>query len=57
MGAFLTKAPVFMDGIHHLFVYGSAVAVVAWLSSFLISPSRNVSLEGSGKISYDDGNK
>jgi EmrB/QacA subfamily drug resistance transporter len=48
MGALLTKAPVFMDGIHHLFVYGCIVSLFAWASSFLIRPSQNVSIEGNG---------
>lgn len=48
MGALLTKAPVFMDGIHHLFIYASIVTVFAWMSSFFIRPSRNESIEGSG---------
>ncbi|MDF2670336.1 MAG: DeoR family transcriptional regulator, partial [Paenibacillus sp.] len=46
MGAFLTKAPIFMDGIHHLFIYGSIVSVAAWISSLFIRPSLNVSIDG-----------
>lgn len=46
MGALLTKAPSFMNGIHHVFTYGFIMSLVALASSFWIRPSRNVSIEG-----------
>ncbi|UOF92648.1 MFS transporter [Fodinisporobacter ferrooxydans] len=39
MGAFLTKAPDFLTGIHHLFLYGLIVSIVAFVSTFFIKDS------------------
>ncbi|WP_127583909.1 MFS transporter [Paenibacillus koleovorans] len=48
MGAFLTKATVFMEGIHQLFLYGFVVSILAWGSSLLIRSSRKESIDVEG---------
>ncbi|WP_028402243.1 MDR family MFS transporter [Ectobacillus panaciterrae] len=41
MGALLTKASGFMDGIHHLFLFGFAGSVLALLTAFFIHDKPN----------------
>lgn len=36
MGAFLTKASIFMEGMHHLFVFGFVGSLLALLTAFFI---------------------
>jgi EmrB/QacA subfamily drug resistance transporter len=50
MGAFLTKAPDFMTGIHNLFLFGFVGSIIALLTSFLIKndateEKRNVNVQ------------
>jgi len=47
MGAFLTKAPDFMTGIHNLFLYGFVGSIIALLTSFLI---KNEATEEKGNV-------
>jgi EmrB/QacA subfamily drug resistance transporter len=50
MGALLTKAAAFMDGIHHLFLFGFAGSVLALLTAFFIHDKANEKQEKSAQV-------